>query len=975
MYQNIYYDRSKSKIHLWDDKLGYKSIDYTPYFYRKTKGYSEYNHMMGFPVKRVTGKPKTSDFEVDVPKTTRYLIDNYSDTTPSKNIKQLYFDIEVEKTKNGYSNALEVQNRINAISFYLSTHKRYVAFILVDVPRDRINDGDKTVIFFTDEKAMIKAFIKFFSSYKPHIISHWNGDSYDIPYLCNRTLLLLGQEELNKLSPIGIVKPRRGYDELEWTIAGVSSLDYMSLYKNFTYTVLPSYSLEYVSTLELGRGKVKYDGDLGVLYKTDLNKFIDYSLTDVELIVTLDKNLDYIELARSICHKGFVPYDDIYMSSRWLEGASLSYLKKLKQVAPNKKKKVVFKVSKYHYTGDKVLVMEDNINTNTPTNGILKIFKSKTSFEVVEYTHYENNVFYLAKPLNADVDLDYKIVIALLGAYVKQPKPGIYDWVYDIDLTSLYPSIIRTLNISPETKVGRIYSFDFNTYLDGTVHKYKVKIGGENITYTHTELKQYILKNNLSIAANGVLYDQSKTGLIPFILTEWFNERVQQKALKKKYGKEGNKELKKYYHQKQLTTKIMLNSFYGVLGLPTFRFYDIDNAEAVTSSGQYIIKWSAKEANYFYNKLLNDNKYVGNYVIYIDTDSCFCSSIPLIKRFNPTVKLKYDITYNTKLQELNKNDSKLFVSFDKWDNIKDWLYELRHELFSINYPNITTNQNISFEDQTLCGIPFYKLQTYVKDSYSAKTAAAEMLGVYWTLHYARKVQAHINNSYNELSFDIFNVTTGEHYLEIKQEYVAKRALWLAKKRYAHYIIDNEGIPVSELDVKGIDVVRSDFPKVFQDGLKAVLINILNYRHTNAQINLDLIELRDRLEQLDFTLLGKPTGVSNITKYLNKTSRIPIHVKSSINHNLLLDTFNDTATTRINDGDKIKWFYLKSNPYNIDTVALKGYEDNEEIIKFVKKYIDYDTIFSKYQKKVQNIYDACDWGQINLNKNTAFFFDC
>ena len=190
------------------------------------------------------------------------------------------------------------------------------------------------------------------------------------------------------------------------------------------------------------------------------------------------------------------------------------------------------------------------------------------------------------------------------GAYVKEPKPGLYKWVYDLDLTSLYPSIIMTINISPETKVGKVKGYMVEDHMKSTIDKYTIvdDNGKEYPPMDKPKFDDFVKKMDLSVASNGVLYKQDKVGVIPEILNVWFDKRVEYKDQMKKYGKAGNDELYKFYHQRQLVQKIMLNSLYGVLGLPAFRFYDVDNAEAVTLTGQTVIKTTEMIANQYYSK-------------------------------------------------------------------------------------------------------------------------------------------------------------------------------------------------------------------------------------------------------------------------------------------------------------------------------------------------------------------------------------
>ena len=370
-----------------------------------------------------------------------------------------------------------------------------------------------------------------------------NCDYFDTPYLYNRIKRIMGESVANRLSPIGEVffSPYRS----RYFIAGVSYLDYLTLYKKFTYTELDNYRLDTIAFKELNRRKIEYTGNLDDLFRTDIDKFIEYNLVDVELVVGLNNKLQFIDLARGICHAGRVPYEDFVYSSKYLEGALLAYLKQRDLVAPNK-------------PADREERMND-IREN-----------KKEKF---------------------------------LGAYVKDPIVGKYSWVYDLDLTSLYPSIIMTLNISPETKVAKVSGWDAEEYLKGRGGDYS--INGEALT--RDNLQRMLDENDYSISSNGVLYRQDVVGCIPDILDLWFSRRVEFRKLESQYGKAGDEEKYAFYKKRQLVQKILLNSLYGVMGLPAWRWYDVDNAVAVTSTGQTVIKNTAKMGNIRYNKEIGGN--------------------------------------------------------------------------------------------------------------------------------------------------------------------------------------------------------------------------------------------------------------------------------------------------------------------------------------------------------------------------------
>jgi DNA polymerase elongation subunit (family B) len=342
-----------------------------------------------------------------------------------------------------------------------------------------------------------------------------------------------------------------------------------------------------------------------------------------------------------------------------------------------------------------------------------------------------------------------------------------------------------------------------------------------------------------------------------------------------------------------LVQKILLNSLYGVLGLPAFRFYDIDNAEAVTLTGQTVIKSTAEMANIKYNKELNTPGLDSN--IYIDTDSVFFSAVPLMDK-----------------------------RFPNWRNE---------------------------EQDTIAG--------YVD-------------GI------AGEVQDYLNNFYDMLSVKVFNVPADKHRFEIKKEFVAKSGLWVAKKRYAQWIIMNNGIPMDRLDVKGLDVKRSSFPKAFQDIMAEVLISILR-GETEQQISDKVLAFKKKMTEYEVKDVAKNSAVKELTKYMGKKRApfqvekgTPAHVKAAIAYNDCLKHFDcPYKYTPMGNGDKVKWVYLKENPLGLEGLAFTGYQDPPEIEKFVKTYVDHNKIFERELKgKLQDFFTAVGWGDVVSEQRTA-----
>lgn len=830
MYQNIFISKKDNLVHLWDDVKGYVKFPYQPYAYRKRKG-GMYKSIYGDELEKVYKfSPKDpSLFESDVPAETRVLIDAYEDSDDSSTgHRVVYYDIEVS-TEGGFPKVDEADKEITAIALYDTATEQYTAFIL-DKDR-RLEDYKKDnveVRGFTDESSLLMHFITKWEEIQPTIATGWNIDEFDTPYLYNRIKRVLDDRQVKRLSPINVCYKNDWSGKI--VIAGISFIDYMVLYKKWNIKQEPSYALGAIGKKVVGMEKITYHGSLDDLYKSDLNKYIEYNLNDVKIIVALEKKLQFIEQARAICHKGHVPYDCFTMSSRFIEGAILMYLRRKGQVAKNK-----------------------------PIDG---------------REEYENQMEQGEEGFE--------------GAYVKDPVPGRYDWVFDLDLTSMYPNIIISLNISPETKIAKADNWDFEKYIKGELTS--IQVG--SASYTKQQFTELLKTSNCSIASNGVMYNQSYQGVIPEILVKWFDERKELRKLAKKHGDAKEWEKYEFYDQRQKVQKVLLNSIYGVLGLPIFRFYDKDNASAVTLTGQDIIKTANKAINQYYKKTLNDNENK-DYVIYVDTDSCFASALPIIKHTMP---------------EIDLNDEK----------------QMTEAILKV------------------CG----------------------------------EAQKHVNDTFNVMADKMFNVK--KHRFDAKQEVIAKTSFWLAKKRYAQFIINKGGIECDELEVKGIDVVRTSFPIRFRKFMEKFLQDVLR-KVPKDDIDSSILNFKENMPSYPVIEIAKNTSVKFISQdkvndYNPKTRQpfqmikgAPAQVKAGCYYNDLLKMWKlDKEIPEIFHGQKIKWVYLKQNEYGIECIAMKADgTDPQRIMEFIEQYVDREAMYEQELKsKLIDFYNVLSWDYPN-----------
>jgi DNA polymerase elongation subunit (family B) len=840
VFTNIYVEYGSQQppmVHLWDDTLGYQKFLFKDFDYAyKLDPNGTTISLHGHKVKKVHrwSKDDPRVLESDLPKETRVLTDLYLQSDePAKGNKVAILDIEVDD-EHGLPDVLTADKQITSIALEDKTTGEEFVFILdEDRELDDYEAADGLTVFNAlTEEELLGDFLDIWEQIAPTIATGWNVDYFDIPYLYRRLIQILGEDEAFRLSPIQLVKfsDRRG----KYQIAGVSVLDYLDLYKKFTYTEQPNYRLDTIGKAELGQGKYQFSGTLANLRKTDKAGFLTYNLDDARIVSKLDIKMKLIELVVGICTLGHVPYEEYGYSSRWLEGALVTDLHRKGIIAPNKSATAQEEMAAREGSGEK----------------------------------------------------------GFTGAFVKAPKIGRHEWVYSLDLQSLYPSIIMSLNISPETKIGKVLNWSIEGHVRKLIVEYIILDSEGNQTkISRDDFITFMTDGKFTISSNGILYRTDKVGLIAEILDRWFAERVEYRKKMKTAANEKKESEQKYWDMRQHIQKIFLNSLYGVLGLPVFRFYDVDNALAVTASGQDVIKTSAKFVN---NKYQERTKTNDDYCIYIDTDSLYFS-------------------------------------------VLSWFDTMPADL---------------------------------------KATGIQL---------ARDMEKQLNVFYDRMAKMLFFVPD-KHRFIIRGESIASAAFWVNKKRYAMrkvYDLETDQ-DVNKVAIKGLDVVRSSFPKAFQTFMKEVLSNILDAT-PKAELDAKILKFYNSMPDIPIPDVARNTAVKNLSGYsrTNQTlndfdKKTPAHVKAAITHNLLLRHWNVHFQYKsISDGAKIKYVYLKHNPYEVESVAFFGDDtDAPLIIRLIKEFIDYDRLFeNEFAHKLQDFYEALKWGVIptKVNQKAQEFF--
>ena len=855
MYQAIYYDgKPNYKFHLRDDKNGWSEFQYTiPRYQIDSNGTIP---TLDGKLAKVVTKYEWNDnhlYESDIDRLTAVLIDKYkdSDDTPEwQNV--IYFDIECE-----IGGALTTEYiktapmKITSISLYDATTKVYYCLILDEKKQlQAIKEDNRQVVPCSSEEELLSLFLELWESVDPTIITGWNSGFFDVPYLYYRICNVLGRDEAARLSPIRKIKFTEWDTSQPIELGGINHLDYLLLYKKYNPKNEPSYKLNDIGTKYVNLGKIDYEGNLDRLFREDPNKFIEYNLRDVEIIIELEKKFKFIELTVAICHLCHVPYEMIYLSTVLNDGAILTYLKRQGIVSPNKP---------------------------TTTNPSLK------------EAHEE-----------------------YAGGYLKDPVPGLYEWVIDLDFTSLYPSIIRSLNIGIETFVGRIVNkdkYDNNWTLDDlkqmdpedviTIEKLTPKQTTQQATVKVGTLIALIKENNWLLAASGAMFRTDRSSVVCDVLTDWFNKRVEYKNAMKKAYKSGDAVKGEFYNRRQHAYKIKLNDVYGCYAINGWRYTDGHKmiSKAITLTGQRVTQESIKFCNEWMNKQLGTED--KDYVVTSDTDSLFIQ-------------------------------------------VKDLVLQ--------RYP-----------------------ETKTKDEY-----------IKATLEITTEIQKAANDNINRVTREYFNVGKRDHYFELKQEVIIERGYFAGKRRYAMYIVNKEGVTVNELDMKGLDLMKSNMTPMYSKFGEKLIQDIM-FGKPKAEIDQQIIDFKKYVKTMPIEEVAKPTGVKNIESYIErapKTGEIfstlklkcPINTKAAIYYNDLLKFRKvQKQYPLFTVGDKMKYIQLKTNPYNIDVIGFTG-NDPDFIVKLIDEFADREEGFeSALLNKLKGIYEDLGWNFPSLNDKVNKFF--
>ena len=800
-------------------------------------------------------------YESDINVVFRTLEENYlGKDAPKLNVA--FFDIEVDfDPERGYASPEDAFMPITAIAVHLQWLDTLVCLavppktLTMEQAQEQVKDFPNTILFET-EAELLDTFLTLIED--ADVLSGWNSEGFDIPYTVNRVIKALSKEDTRRFCLFNQFPKKREYEKY-----GKAAV---------TYDLVGRVHLD---SLELYR---KYTYEERHTYRLDAIGEMEVGETKTVYEGTLDQlyNNDF---------KKFIEYNR----------QDTSLLNKL----------------------DKKLKFIDLANTVAHENTVLLQTTmgavAVTEQAIINEAHHRGMIV----PSRPKRDEDANNQAA--GAYVAYPKKGLHDYIGSMDINSLYPSVIRALNMGPETIIGQLrqdYTKDEIAIKQGKGNSFAAswegKFGsneyemvmakdisrditvdwenGDSDILSGAQIYEMIFESNQPwmLSANGTIFTHEFEGIIPGLLKRWYAERKEMQAKLKEAIKAENKIEEEYWDKRQLVKKINLNSLYGAILNAGCRFFDNRIGQSTTLTGRSIARHMASKIN---EVITGEYDHLGKAIIYGDTDSAYFSAYTSLKK------------------EIDKGQI-------AWN--KDTVIQL--------YDTISNEVNSTFAQ-------------FMLDAFHCPKSRGEVI-------------------------------------KAGREIVAIKGLFITKKRYAVLYYDKEG-KRSDVDGKpgkikamGLDLKRSDTPEFMQKFLEEILTKVLNGAE-EKEILARISEFRTEFKARPGWEKGSPKRANNITEYQEKEKKagkanMPGHVRASINWNTLKRMNSDKYSMGIVDGMKVIVCKVRPNPLGYTSIA---YPVDE--MRLPKWFQDLPFDHAEMEatiinNKVENLIGVLDW---DLNSTT------
>lgn len=877
MFVDAYHDKVKEIVHVVERVNGQKVLKEYParyiFYYPDSKG--KYQDIAGNRMTRVmVSSAKAFDkerrihsrrlCESDYKPLNRCLEENYKgQEAPELNVA--FFDIEVAYDKiKGFSDPSDPFNSVTAVTTHLGWMDRTITLTIK--PEGMTQEHAESIVAKFDDTILCETEAQMLEMWldiieDADILSGWNSEGYDIPYMTNRITRVLSREHTRRMCLWNQFPKRREFEKygkiLEtFDTIGRVHLDYLELYRKYNYHEMHTYRLDAIGEYEIGEKKIPYEGTLDQLYNNDYEKFIAYNRQDVVLLKKLDAKLKFIDLTNLIAHSNTVGLRATLGAVAVTDQALINEAHDLGMVVPDR-----------------------------PQRG----------------SGLDN---------------------AAAGAYVAVPKAGMHEWIGSMDINSLYPSVIRALNMSPETIVGQVRQVrtlagiqDFIDAGKGVAEFWEGKFAcyeyesvmnrevgtteivdwsdGTSTEMSSAEVYDLVFHSGqpLMLSGNGTIFKYDSKGIIPGLLERWYAER---KELQKKAKSATDSKEFEFWDKRQLVKKINLNSAYGALLNAGSRFFDQRLGQSTTLCGRLIARHMAGAVNEMFTGIKD---HVGEAIIYGDTDSVYFSAYPLFK-----------------------------------DKIESGAVEWTRESVVNIYDTVAEQVNETFP-------------SFMTEAFNCPRSQGEII-------------------------------------KAGREVVASKGIYHTKKRYAVLIYDKEGKrkdkdgSAGELKAMGLDMKRADTPEFMQKFLEEALTMTLEGK-SQHEVMARVKQFREEFKSRPGWEKGTPKRVNNLTKHTSvyqKTGKCSIgHAMAAINWNRIKEAFSDRRSMDITDGQKVIVCKLKSNPMQINSIA---YPIDELNLPDWFKQLPFDHAAMEetiIDSKIDNLLGVLDW-DLNLSKDRGFVDD-
>lgn len=893
----------------------------------------------------------------------------------SPDLNVVFFDIETDFHKKfGYAPPSDPFNRVTAISLYQSwTGKDYVLTLppadmeiyeaqdIVRTLNEETNDPNSTVILYTDEKEM---FMEFFSLIDDSdVISGWNSEFFDIPYMVNRTKKIFNEATtarwcLWNKKPNAREADNFGKTVVTYDLVGRVHLDYLALYKKHAGQVEQSYKLDYIAEKVTKENKVSYEGSLDKLYREDYITFLRYSKQDSILLKKIDAVCDFINLHNRLAHKECVLISTTMGSVALIDTAIINLAHTRGEVVFNKAPKDEFELD-----------------------------------PEMEYYGEDGE------------EEDEKISAKAAGAWVQDPVLGLVSDLGCTDFNSLYPTVLRTLGMSTECILGQLRQDYTDAYLAAKVQEQKAKSKSKSFepdwtaawhglfaavefTMVHEKSEQTLIvdledgssfnatgkelydiifaeDSTIVLSANGTLFDKSKYGVIPDILTQWYSERKAQQKMVIDYkhmytdGWEFNGHekveplLSNYTSGTMFHTNLHEDDPVYLLRIAIGKGQWEDVAKLIVENGLVL-----KDGRVFCSK--EDKSY-------FKQQSAFWKQNQQIRKILLNSLYGALLNKGSRFFDKRLGQSVTLTGRSMTKHMASRINEITTGVYSHSGGSVIYGDTDSV---------YFSVTHYLKEQgIPYNLSKEEIVDMYI------KIGDEVGESFPSFMDEMFN--TGIEKGKIvgaDLEMVGSRGLFLKKKRYAilkywedGFRKDIDGKP-GEIKAMGLEIKRSDTPKYIQNFLEETLIALL-VGEDEAQLKQRVRSFKEVFKDMPVHEKGSPKTVKNYTNLeaeyeLSGKCKVG-HVLAGIQWNRLREVYDDKSVPEVTDGTKVIVCNLKDNPMGIKAV---GYPI--DCVEYLPEWfleLPFDTEKMEeivLTKKLENIFGILDMDIGIHEKSTA-----